>query len=345
MGNIENIRLPRSYLEAAQVVTQKQPLEPADSLAQLVKENRHDDFQEAFAQATQDAELPRNSLISLLNLCYEASFVCDEIKLALACKILSSAQCAPEQDEFAFIQTHLGKISQDAALMQLLADAGYKALPAGKTVSPALSYAAIAKAHIDLAASVICLAPTPASTAPPIANANPLSTKKTTTQHSTASEIPSKIEAEWIDSSTIRFSQSTVSATKIRRTATYSLAAIEASMRTKGFDKKCCIDVVRMPDGNLTSMDNTRLLAAKRTKVPVYASVHEFNERIPQQQCLQRYFFDATTGLPSATWGEAMHARLGQQNWANCSRGKFTVPQQKKALLFGTKAHPQVTGG
>ena len=59
------------------------------------------------------------------------------------------------------------------------------------------------------------------------------------------------VAANTVPASTVRFSQGSVN----------GAAEIEASMRANGWVGDA-IDVVRMPDGGLTSLDNTRLLAA-----------------------------------------------------------------------------------
>lgn len=52
-------------------------------------------------------------------------------------------------------------------------------------------------------------------------------------------------------------------------------------MKAKGWDGDP-IDVVRMPDGNLTTIDNTRVLAARYAEIDVQANVHAFDEVLPQ---------------------------------------------------------------
>lgn len=101
--------------------------------------------------------------------------------------------------------------------------------------------------------------------------------------------------SELIEPSAIRFSQSSVN----------DAAAIEDSMRASGWVGDP-IDVVRMPDGGLTSMDNTRLLAAKRADINVNANVHDPTESLPPGS--EDRFGDRTT------WGEAILDRIGGQN-------------------------------
>ena len=66
------------------------------------------------------------------------------------------------------------------------------------------------------------------------------------------------------------------------------------------------IDVVRMADGGLTAVDNTRLLAAHLTDTPVQAITRDFGQAFPVARGPQ-YFGGAQT------WGEAVLNRIGDQ--------------------------------
>ena len=70
------------------------------------------------------------------------------------------------------------------------------------------------------------------------------------------------------------------------------------------------IDVVKMPDGQLTTVDNTRVLAARQAGINVQARVHSYDESLPQEY-VER--FTTKRGVPS-TWGEAIELRIGKQN-------------------------------
>ena len=74
-----------------------------------------------------------------------------------------------------------------------------------------------------------------------------------------------------INTNDIRFSQSSVN----------GASEIIDSMKAKGWDGDP-IDVVRMPDGNLTTIDNTRVLAARYAEIDVQANVHAFDAVLPQ---------------------------------------------------------------
>ena len=97
------------------------------------------------------------------------------------------------------------------------------------------------------------------------------------------------------DASAIRFSQSNVRS---------SLPEITASMRANGW-QGAPIDVVRMADGTLTAVDNTRLAAATLSNTPVQATIRGFGEAFPAAR--------AGGNLQGGTWGEALLNRIGGQ--------------------------------
>lgn len=93
-----------------------------------------------------------------------------------------------------------------------------------------------------------------------------------------------------INPNDIRFSQSSVN----------GASEIIDSMKAKGWDGDP-IDVVRMPDGNLTTIDNTRVLAARYAEIDVQANVHAFDEVLPQDlDLIER--LTTPKGVPQ-TWG------------------------------------------
>jgi hypothetical protein len=65
------------------------------------------------------------------------------------------------------------------------------------------------------------------------------------------------------------------------------------------------IDVVRMADGGLTAVDNTRLAAAALSKTPVQAVVRDFDEAFAAAR--------AGGNLQGGTWGEAVMSRIADQ--------------------------------
>ncbi|WP_077605997.1 RHS repeat domain-containing protein [Salinivibrio sp. ML290] len=102
-----------------------------------------------------------------------------------------------------------------------------------------------------------------------------------------------------LDPNSVRFSQNSVN----------GAGGLTESMNTNGW-KGDPIDVVKMDDGGLTTIDNTRVLAASRAKVNVQAKIHGFNEPLPEDM-IER--FTTKKGVPS-TWGEAIKLRIGKQS-------------------------------
>ena len=114
-----------------------------------------------------------------------------------------------------------------------------------------------------------------------------------------ARRLASRVK-ESLDPNTIRFSQSSVN----------GAADITASMRRKGYQGDA-IDVVRMRDGGLTTLDNTRVLAASRARVNVRANVRRHDDALPDG--MAERFRSRSGDLPS-TYGEAASNRIGRQN-------------------------------
>lgn len=96
----------------------------------------------------------------------------------------------------------------------------------------------------------------------------------------------------------IRFSQSSVTGS----------GWITDSMQKHGWQGEP-IDIVRMRDGVLTTFDNTRLLAASRAGIDTEAAVHDYDDPFPGASR-----WTSKKGVVPATWGEAVHMRIGQQN-------------------------------
>jgi hypothetical protein len=98
----------------------------------------------------------------------------------------------------------------------------------------------------------------------------------------------------------VRLSQSSVN----------GAAKIIESMKANGWVGDP-IDVVRMPDSGLTTIDNTRVVAAHQAGIDVQALIHGFDDPLPPE------FIDRFTtpkgGVPS-TWGDAIMNRIGAQN-------------------------------
>jgi hypothetical protein len=99
-----------------------------------------------------------------------------------------------------------------------------------------------------------------------------------------------------IDPAKIKFSQRYVNNAKVDR--------IAAEMKKSGWTGPP-IDVVSLPDGSLTSVDNHRVLAAQRAGIDVKATVHSYNEPLDSIQS-ERF-------SGSVTWGDAVGFRINSQ--------------------------------
>ena len=117
-----------------------------------------------------------------------------------------------------------------------------------------------------------------------------------------------------MDPRDVRFSQKTVSYRKVRDGREYTYDEILESMRERGWDGEP-IDVVRMEDGGLTSLDNTRLRAATETNTAIEARVHDPDEAITELE--SRRFRTGKNGA-AQSWGEAALLRISKQGitWA-----------------------------
>ncbi|TQF67815.1 RHS repeat-associated core domain-containing protein [Pseudoalteromonas luteoviolacea] len=108
-----------------------------------------------------------------------------------------------------------------------------------------------------------------------------------------------KTATKSVDPNAIRFSQSSVN----------GAGDLTKSMQANGW-KGDPIDVVRMDDGGLTTIDNTRVLAASRAGVNVQANIRNASDALPANM-VER--FTTKKGVPT-TWGEAVQLRIGKQN-------------------------------
>ncbi len=101
-----------------------------------------------------------------------------------------------------------------------------------------------------------------------------------------------------INPNEIRYSQSSVNGS----------SEIIDSMKQNGW-KGDPIDVVEMPDGVYTTIDNTRVVSAREAGIDVQATIHNYNDPLPIEY-VER--FTAKQGVPT-TWGEAIELRIGKQ--------------------------------
>jgi hypothetical protein len=97
----------------------------------------------------------------------------------------------------------------------------------------------------------------------------------------------------------IRFSQTSVN----------DVGEISADMAARGW-KGQPIDVVQARNGIMTTLDNTRLLAASRAGISVRATVHQAQDLLPPWM-VER--FATPKGVPT-TWGDALRLRIRNQS-------------------------------
>ena len=128
----------------------------------------------------------------------------------------------------------------------------------------------------------------------------------------------------------VRFSQNSVSFGKVDRGngQAFTYDDLVTSMRTNGW-KGDPVDVVRMPDGGLTSIDNTRISAAREAGIDVQANVHTFDAPLTADEIGR---FTKGSQVP-ATWGDAVTIRINSQS------GGFGVKNP-----YGADTLPRVTG-
>ena len=137
-----------------------------------------------------------------------------------------------------------------------------------------------------------------------------------------------KGNAASFDANEIRFSQNTVSYNKSERGTgvKYTYDDLVSSMKKDGW-KGEPVDVIKMPDGKMTSMDNTRINAARDAGIKVEANVRNFNDPLPKDMIDSGRFGSATT------WGEAITGRINNQS------GNFS-----KNTPYGSTDSPRITG-
>lgn len=129
-----------------------------------------------------------------------------------------------------------------------------------------------------------------------------------------------------LDPDTIRYSQ--------RYVEEGATEKIKSSMQTDGWQcvgpdgRDTAIDVVRMPDGQLTSIDNRRLLAARESGSPVVVRIHEYNEPITDPVRQRDLRVSDLHGNPGS-WGQAVENRCWKQG------SKF-----RNESLWGTHEKP-----
>ena len=112
---------------------------------------------------------------------------------------------------------------------------------------------------------------------------------------------------QMLDPSEVSFSQATVSYQK--KDKSYNYDTMVEDMRKNGWNGPP-VDVVNMPDNAPTSMDNTRILAARNAGIKVDAIVHNYSDRLSYNEIKR---FKVGTTYPK-TWGEAIELRVKRQS-------------------------------
>lgn len=90
------------------------------------------------------------------------------------------------------------------------------------------------------------------------------------------------------------------------------------------------IDVVTMSDGKLTTLDNTRVFAARAAGIKVEARVHGYSDPLPDRATAER-FTTPKGGVPN-TWGQAVENRIGKQSSSfrkNSPNGSYNMRKIK----------------
>ena len=115
-----------------------------------------------------------------------------------------------------------------------------------------------------------------------------------------------------IDPTRTSFSQATVSYQKMENGVPkdYNYDSIVSAMKEKQGWIGDPVDVVNMPDNAPTSMDNTRILAAREAGVKVEAIVHNFDDPLTLDE-IDRFTY---RGIEPKTWGEAIQLRVQKQS-------------------------------
>ncbi|WMY91014.1 hypothetical protein [Snodgrassella communis] len=91
------------------------------------------------------------------------------------------------------------------------------------------------------------------------------------------------------------------------------------------------VDVIKMPDGKFTSMDNTRIAAAREAGIDIKANVRNFDDKLSPTEVNR--FSDPRKGFVPTTWGEAITGRINKQS------GGFS-----KNNPYGSSTPPRING-
>ena len=110
----------------------------------------------------------------------------------------------------------------------------------------------------------------------------------------------------------------------------YTYDDLVSSMKKDGW-KGDPVDVIKMSDGKMTSMDNTRIIAAREAGVKVEANIRGYDEKLTSSE-VER-FSDRKHSFVPQTWGEAITGRINKQS------GGFSTNNP-----YGSNEPPRITG-
>ncbi len=119
--------------------------------------------------------------------------------------------------------------------------------------------------------------------------------------------------------SEVRHSQDTISFHKKDRKTQekFTYDDIKESMSKEGW-KGEAVDVIKMPDGKLTSIDNSRVSAAKEVGISIKANVRNYDEKLSSEVLDSKRFIKRGTKGETpenpTTWGEAIDNRIANQS-------------------------------
>ena len=142
-----------------------------------------------------------------------------------------------------------------------------------------------------------------------------------------------------VDPRNVAFSQTTVSYNKSKTVngnkVEYTYDDLVASMVIDGWDGEP-LNVVRMPDGGLSSLDNTRLLAAREAGIDAEIIVFDYNDVMPDAASVGYSVKDKPT---PTKWGEAITLRIGNQDKKDFRGREFGF-----RFPYGSIYDPKITG-
>jgi hypothetical protein len=133
----------------------------------------------------------------------------------------------------------------------------------------------------------------------------------------------------FIKPSPVRFTQEWVSYTSSDKVNTLDTTGRTARIAPEQLP---AMDVVVMPDGRLTSLDNRRLTAAQLYNAEsVKVVIHDSNDMLPNADTVKRFTWD---GNKPTTWSEAAAVRIFKQGAdfrESFRQGSPVVPQVRQA--------------